>query len=308
MKEKPISTTRLAQICGVSQGTVDRALNNRKGISPKTREHILAVAKEYGYRPNIHASSMAGGKTMLIGVVVFDLYNPFFADLLMRIEETAAARGYASVVMFTDKNIQKEIADIRDLARMAVDGIVLMPANSGPEYENFLASLELPIVTIGNRLEQFPHAWIDDRAAMRLAVEHVLHKDYEKLIYVSPRLQEKNIFAQHERRCAFLDAVGDLPHTVTELSGVESELAGGQNCAVICPTDIYALRLLETIKQHQAGIVSFDNISLLDTLGIPLDSIAYDARKIAQLAIDHIMYGKPINTTADHRLVIRGSV
>ena len=61
MKKNSISTTQLAQICGVSQGTVDRALNNRKGINPKTKEKILAVANEYGYRPNIHARSMAGG-------------------------------------------------------------------------------------------------------------------------------------------------------------------------------------------------------------------------------------------------------
>lgn len=308
MKEKPISTTRLAQICGVSQGTVDRALNNRKGINPKTREHILAVAKEYGYRPNIHARSMAGGKSMLIGVVVFDLYNPFFSDMLMRIEEAAAEQGYASVVMFTDKNSKKEIANIRELEHMAVDGIIVMPANSGTEYERFLTSLEIPIVTVGNRLAQFPAAWINDRAAMETVMEHVLRKDYEKLIYVTPNLQEKNSFAQQQRRCAFVEMAGNIPHIVTELSGVEVELAGGQKSAVICPADIYAMRLLETVKKYRAGIISFDNISLLDTLGIPLDSVAYDIQRIAQLAVDYIANGTPIDTTADYQLILRGSV
>ena len=61
-----ISTTEIAKICGVSQETVDRALNNRNGISPQTKEKILSVAKEFGYRPNLHARSIAGGKSLRI--------------------------------------------------------------------------------------------------------------------------------------------------------------------------------------------------------------------------------------------------
>lgn len=82
MRKTRISTTKIAEICGVSQGTVDRALNGRKGIRPETREKILNVAKEYDYRPNIHARSIAGGKSQLIGVVVFNLNNQYFSDFL----------------------------------------------------------------------------------------------------------------------------------------------------------------------------------------------------------------------------------
>ena len=68
-----ITTTQLARICGVSQGTIDRALHNRSGINPETRARILEIAKEYDYRPTIQS----GGNTnsMLIGVVLFDLNN-----------------------------------------------------------------------------------------------------------------------------------------------------------------------------------------------------------------------------------------
>ena len=73
-----ISSTEIAKICGVSQGTVDRALNNRNGISPQTKEKILSVAKEFGYRPNIHTRCMAGGKSHLIGVVILTLITGLF--------------------------------------------------------------------------------------------------------------------------------------------------------------------------------------------------------------------------------------
>ena len=113
-----ISTNELARICGVSQGTVDRALNNRKGISEKTKQRILDIAKEYGYKPNIHARSIAGGKSMLIGVVVFDLANQYFSDMLMNIEKYCAGKSYSTVVMFTDKDPQKEIECIKHLYHM----------------------------------------------------------------------------------------------------------------------------------------------------------------------------------------------
>ena len=82
-----ITTTQLARICGVSQGTVDRALHNRVGISEETRKRILTVAREYDYRP----SSQVGGQenSMLIGVVLLDLYNEFFSRLAMSLVSAA---------------------------------------------------------------------------------------------------------------------------------------------------------------------------------------------------------------------------
>ena len=109
MKSTRISTTKISEICGVSQGTVDRALNNRAGINKNTKEKILNVAKEYGYRPNIHARSIAGGKSHLIGVVIFDLKNQYFSDFLTQVEFYCNCLAHSTVVIFTDKNPQKEI-------------------------------------------------------------------------------------------------------------------------------------------------------------------------------------------------------
>jgi len=77
-----ITTTQLARICGVSQGTVDRALHDRGDISPKTRDYILSVAREYDYVPRVQNGTNT--TSMLIGVVLFDLYNEFFSKLAMR--------------------------------------------------------------------------------------------------------------------------------------------------------------------------------------------------------------------------------
>jgi len=310
LKHSSISTAQLAKICGVSQGTVDRALNNRKGINPQTRERILAAAKEYGYRPNIHARSMAGGRSSLIGVVVFDLDNQYFSDFLTSLSKCCDEQGYSTVVMFTEKDPGKELECIRSLYRMSVDGIVLCPIHSGEEYENYLLSLEIPIVTIGNRLCRFPHAGIDDRLAMAEATEYVLSRGYDHLIYVKPRLGQQNTSAQTLRLEAFLEttAAASAAVTVAAPDTAEASLLPHRQNVFICPTDVYALRLLRVARENAAGILGFDNLRLLDQLDIRLDSVSYDVSQAARLAAAYIIDGTPVTAPVRHTLILRGSI
>ena len=316
MKNSRISTTRLAEICGVSQGTVDRALNGRKGIRNETREKILAAAKEYGYRPNIHARSIAGGRSMLIGMVVFDLHNPYFTELLMQMEKYCRAHGYAVVTMFSDKNEKQEIECIRELYHMSVDGIVLCPVNSGETYENYLESLQIPIITIGNRLEHFPYVGIDNEKAMEETVAYVLGRKYECLYYVKPKLQEKNVSAQKERLDTFIRTCRK-DNTKYELLSLQEAMQkeafdnshvseGRKKSAFICPTDTYAIRLLDIAKKRGMGIIGFDNIPMIDELNLELDSVAYDTQETARIVMEYIIgadIGKKKAGNCDRRIV-----
>lgn len=310
MKRNGVSTTQLAKICGVSQGTVDRALNGRKGISPKTKERILAAAQEYGYRPNIHARSIAGGRSTLIGVVVFDLNNQYFSDILTAIEKECTARGYSMIAAFTNKDVNKEIECIDNLYHMSVDGIILCPINKGEAFENYLLALNMPIVTIGNKLKNIPYVGIDNALSMEETVEYVLSKGYEKLIYVKPHLSGNNTFAQTERLNAFCHSCQkrNVAFSVTELPLAEQEIDPSRKSAFICPTDLYAIKLLSIAQRHKAGIIGFDNIRLLDDLNLTLDSVAYDINQTAKILSDYITEHKEISSLVSHAIVKRGSI
>ena len=310
MKNTRISTSKIAEICGVSQGTVDRALNNRKGISPKTKEKILKIAKEYGYRPNIHASSIAGGKSQIIGVVVFDLNNPYFSDVLMNVEGYCTSLGYSTVVMFTDKDYEKEIRCIENLYHMSVDGIILCPVNSGIEYENYLLSLNIPIVTIGNKLSGIPYIGIDNKLAIKDVVMSLQEKGYKKLIYIKPNLVQRNTFAQTERLDSFSTNCEKvkMDFVITDMDHVEKELSINNSCALVCPTDIYAIKLLRVTQKYKAGIIGFDNLRLIDELELQLDSISYDIALTAQKAVNNIVNKTPITDSIPHKIIKRGSV
>ncbi len=310
MRRNGISTTKLAEICGVSQGTVDRALNNRQGIRPETKEKILQTAKEYGYRPNMHARCIAGGKSMLIGVVVFDLNNQYFSDILTRLEAHCNSKGYSMVVMFTGKDHKKEIECIQKLYHMTADGIVLCPINDGEEYENFLLSLDIPIVTFGNKLNRLPHVGIDNCRAMVETVEYIVKRGYQNLIYVKPELAERNTFAQTERLSAFVETCEHTGSTyaITDLQHAEEALDPKRTNAYVCPTDIYAIKLLLFAKKHQAGIVGFDNNRLIDEWDLRLDSVSYNIETTAKALLDYIIDGNVRSMPIPHKLICRGSI
>ena len=184
-----ITTTQLARICGVSQGTVDRALHNRQGINPEPRKQILAVAREYDYVPNTRNSGLEN--SMLIGVVLFDIYNEFFAKLAMSLVNAARKVEYSVIFQFSGKDPKSERSALEYFDYIGVDGIVLFSTGSdSEEYANYLRSLKKPIVLIGNQMSDLPFVGIDDVAAMRELTERLVRKvPSGDILYYAPILR-----------------------------------------------------------------------------------------------------------------------
>lgn len=90
-----ITMAEIARLTGVSQPTVSRVLNGNKTVNPEIREKVLACAREHDFQPNVMAQSLVGSRTKLIGVIVTDIGNAFFADLVKYIEQEAGKAGYS---------------------------------------------------------------------------------------------------------------------------------------------------------------------------------------------------------------------
>jgi len=141
-----ITSKDIARICGVSRGTVDRALNNKPRIDPKTKEKILKVARELNYRPDLVARSLAKGETMSIGVVVFDIRNRYFAQLVNAIEKEAKKYGYLLNITLQEKDPEMEIKLIDNLVARRVDGLIICPVNKSNNFEKYLKNLKVPLI------------------------------------------------------------------------------------------------------------------------------------------------------------------
>ena len=303
-----ISSKQLARICGVSQGTVDRALHARDGIRAETRERVLAAARKYGYCPDLPAVEAPTGQSMLYGMVLFDLNNDYFAQLVMDFEAFCRRLGYHSIVMFSHKDQQTEIGCLNQLAHLGVDGIVLCPVGEGAEYRAYLQSLRTPIATVGNHVEGIAHAGVDDEAAMRDMTAHALQNGAKTLLYFAPvfgRAASCNRSGQELRLAGFRAqaAQADVPwQLVSDETALCAAVQGVCAPAVVCPSDHYAIRArLCLAARPDVPVYGFDNSRVLEQARLPIDSVASDSAALIE-ALHAILRGNAQTHTVPHRI------
>ena len=298
-----ITTKDLAQLCGVSRTTVHRALYGGGRIHPDTKEMILRVAKEHDYRPDLLARGLVKGRTYYIGVVVMDVRNRYFAGMLSAIGREAAQHGYNINITLHDNNRKFEQDQLTRLSSYRMDGIILSSVNEGAEYAKFLESLETPIVTVDNKIaDGLPFVSIDQRAAMREAVEHILEmKKYERIVFVCPAMAvagEQNIYVHRERKKGFEEAMAGAPGVQAEyvlnweyLKQVEKLAQDGIRTAFACTADDFALDIMKYLKEKglrtpaDYGIVGFDNVDTLKYITPQLVTVSNKVDAVAKAAV-----------------------
>ena len=212
MKNMSITTSELAKICNVSQGTVDRALHDRSDIKAETKQKILDVAKRFGYRDvAIQSPHAFVGQ---IGVIVCDLDNENFSELLTEIEYVSREEGYVSTIMLTHYNPQYEIECIRRMYNMGVKGIILCCVNFSAEFENYLKLFDIPIVAVGYNPGFLPYVGIDNFVAMQEMTLYALECSPQNVVYFSPALNHYDAYAQKLRYEGFLNTIGAAKYSV----------------------------------------------------------------------------------------------
>ena len=144
-----ITMTEIARLTGVSQPTVSRVLNGNTAVNPEIRERVLACAREHDFQPNVMAQSLVGSKTRLIGVIVTDISNSFFAELVKYIGEEARKDGYSLILFNSDYDLEKERECLDVVRRYRVDGLIMVPVDeNGAEWRGMVSRLDIPTVVI----------------------------------------------------------------------------------------------------------------------------------------------------------------
>lgn len=301
-----VTINDIARICQVSRTTVIRALNNKGRISEETRQRILDTAENLGYRPDLLARGLVKGKSSYIGVVVYDVKNQYFSQMLNEIELQAQKRGYFVNISLHEKNQKREKELICRLVDYHVDGLILSPVNRGEDFAEFLRGLKTPVVIIGNKVaDDIPYVGIDEEKAAYEAVEKILEKGYEQICFVCPPLAEwetGNIYT-HEMRLSGVKRALDA-HPEIELKTIghfgyleEAEKilkSGNKRTAFFCSGDVFALDIVKSLREQglrapeDYGIMGFDNIDFLEYLSPRLSTISNSVEMVAEKAVDHL--------------------
>lgn len=277
-----VTIADVAQKADVSSMTVSRVLNNKDGISDHTREHVLTVMRELGYRPNRIARSLVTDKTLKIGVVVPSISSAYFGAVLEGAERVFWETDYHMLLANTGNNPRREAAIMDLFEEDRVDGVLVFSSILSKENLSGMLQAQRAAVVLNAEVERdvAGHIYMDEAGAMALAVNHLVNRGRRCLGYVSVG---KNSFAKRERMHGFVASL--------KQHGLPIEA----DCVVSIKTEDDKANISHWLDAHPHidGIICFnDNIaaSVLRTCAdvgrhVPEDVavIGYDDIYLAQL-------------------------
>jgi DNA-binding LacI/PurR family transcriptional regulator len=327
----------IATAAGVSLSTVSRVLNkapSRVPIADGTRERIEREALRLGYRPNPFARALRGAPTMLLGVVVRDFSDPFFAGALEALTLEAMARGYNVVLGHVQGREGNGFSLPSVLAPRHCDAIIVLgEMEDQPLLLAELSDAKEPVVALwqGSSPTRFPTVDVDDRKGTVLGLEHLVRRGHRHIGFVSARLPGGNPTREDSYAEFMQHHFGGVPDGY--LARCESTLAGGVQAlesmlrlpqvptAIACSTDVAAVGVLHGAHSHGVvvpdglSVVGYDDLMLaaytipaLTTLRMPTDEIVAEAVRIAIDSVrDRTRKQPPSKTVFDPTLIVRAS-
>lgn len=288
----------IAREAGVSKGAVSYALNGQPGVSAATRERILAIAEQIGFKPNLAARALSGASAGAIGLVLCRParvlgVEPFFMELISGIEAELSARSYGLTLQVVADHATEIAVYERWWAERRVDGVLIVDVHLDDERLDAVRRLQLPAVAIAGPGDfgDIPSVWSDDATAITEAVEYLFALGHRTIARVGglPRLLHTAI-----RTAAFAEVCDRLgiQHAVTVPSDYTGEEGGRATrrllsspqrpTAIIYDNDIMAVAGLAVAHEmgvavpHDLSIVAWDDSLLCSVVHPPLTALSRD--------------------------------
>jgi LacI family transcriptional regulator len=328
--DKPATIKDVAARAGVSTATVSRYLNGgRVRHARRVDEAIEALA----FRPNQLARSLKSGSTRTIGVLVPDVSNPFFADVVKGAESVMRAGEYSLLLCNTDENVERERTVVSLLLQKQVDGILMAPAKEWSDAPLMLRTRRVPVVLIDRRIdvEDFDVVLVDNVNGAAQAAEYLVSLGHERIAMVSGPLDTTPGRERFEGFVRGLRAAGrELDERYLKVGDFRED--GGYQAALLllavrpAPTALFVSNNLMSIGAlraiHNLGIripqemsfVSFDDLALAELTEPPLTVISRPsteqgvlAMRLLKFRIETAAEPAPRRIVLETRLTVRGS-
>jgi LacI family repressor for deo operon, udp, cdd, tsx, nupC, and nupG len=286
----------IAKKAGVSSATVSRVLNNKAAsipISLKTREKVLALAKKMGYSPNLMAKSLRTKRTYLVGVVLWDLTDPFFSEILRGIEQVLDESGYNLLLTTAEANKERELGCLEKMRHFRTDGILIVGGaeSFGEKKIKELGIDTRTLVLIGTRSEgaDVRSITVDNISGGYIGAEYLIKRGCRSLVYIAGR--EKTIdmedrlegVQQAIKTYDFLHRSIIIEQGSGEEHGYKAAAKVLKNlelpAAIFGVNDLTALGILRAAKDHNlrvpedVAVLGFDDLSMASYLEPRLSTV-----------------------------------
>jgi DNA-binding LacI/PurR family transcriptional regulator len=305
-----VSIRDVAERAGVSIATVSRAVNRIPTVDPELAQRVWRAVAEVGYLPNTQARALVSGRSRMLGLIVSEITNPFFPELVQEFENLAVEQGYEVLVGSTSYDPARTESLIRRMLQRNVDGVAVMTFGIEEELVQKLVEREFPLVFVdaGPALPNIRLLKVDYGEGIRQGVQHLAALGHRRIAFITGPMRLRSAVA---RRDAFVRSMAELGLTVPPEHIVEGShtMEGGKAAmeklaamdalptAVMCSNDMTAIGALHALYRttHQVprdiSVVGFDDIHLAQFMLPPLTTVQMSCQELAAAAVEALRAG-----------------
>lgn len=294
-----VTITDVAMLAGVSTATVSRVLSGGASVLPETRERVDRAVELLNYTPSGVARSLRSRRTRVIGLIVTDITNPFYPDLVRGLEDAVHVQGRSVLFCNAAENVEREQRYLDVLSEQRVDAMVVASSGLTRRWAERLDDFPIPVVLVNVQSpgERFPAVVADNQVGGRIAAEHLLEQGYGPIVHIAGTLEEGETSL---RQAGVADVAGDD----FLVAAGDGHLEGGARAmleiaesidppfGVVAHNDLSAIGAMSALHQlgwdvpGQVGVVGFDDIDVTRYVTPPLTSVVQDRYGMGAYAAD----------------------
>ncbi|MBM3710340.1 MAG: LacI family transcriptional regulator [Actinobacteria bacterium] len=298
----------IAKIANVSIATVSHVINNTRFVTPETRKMVLDAMEKLKYRPNLYARGLAIGRTNTVGLVISDIRNPFYPELVQGTEEIAQKNNYNVFLCNTDYDIKKGLNTIGALISRKIDGIILASSQVDDSIvrEVLDSNVNFVMVDWGSRNIRADSIAFDYMVGIEESLDYLITLGHRLIYFISGPKERKT---SQIRINNFIESLKKYNNKNLKYKIIEGDhkLEGGCKAAkkilkekdiptaVMCSNDLTAIGAMQVFIENglripkDISIIGLDNIKLSEILKPNLTTIELDRYKIGKTLMEFLL-------------------
>lgn len=298
----------IAKRARVSTATVSRAINRVPTVDPRLAKRVWKVVDELGYYPNTQARALVSGKSRIFGLVVSEITNPFFPEIVQTFEELAVQNDYEILVTSTIHDTKRMKSSVRRMIERRVDGVAILTFGMEESLLDDLRLRKVPLVfvDVGPDVPRVSNIRIDYQNGIRQAVQHLAALRHTNIAFVAGPEHLRTAIA---RKGAFGHSMGEIGLAILPEMVVVGDhtVEGGMRAlrelnrlhipptAVLCSNDMTAIGVMREaydlgiVVPRDLSVIGFDNIHLSEFITPPLTTVQMSQAELARIAFQALM-------------------
>jgi LacI family transcriptional regulator len=296
----------IAKQADVSTATVSHVINNTRFVSNETRQKVQEVIERNGYTPNAHARNLARQRNLTFGLLLSDLSNPFFPELVKSIQECANQKGYEISLANTNYDAGRTVASVQRMLEQRVSGVAVMTSEMDAALAERMAAREIAVVflDVGQVGPYVSNIVVNYEKGIRAGVEHLLALGHRRIAYISGPQRLKSA---QRRLLAFTKTMkkyesepfifeGDFKATGGQQAVVTMLQQKSRPTAIVAANDLMAMGAMRELRQaglrvpEDVSVVGFDNIMFAELTDPPLTTVALPREEIGRAAVEALLH------------------